>query len=94
MTDQASQQKVVSRSAAANELIGELRTLAKGIADLGDAREDSEQRMSAAMDSEVTYAEQAEEATGTLIEWTTAIEDYRRGILDRDELFERTVGRA
>lgn len=97
MTDQAP--KATSQDEAANDLIAKLRVVAKGIAAIGDDFiEEQAKTVAAETAMEKALADlhaakvEEEDATLTLATWRQVIEDYRRGILDRDELFGRTVG--
>lgn len=95
MTDQAPQ-RVSSKDARANEIIANLRKALKGaateIAALGDDAVHWHEELESAQVHESSVAAEAEEATGLLAEWRIALEDYRRGILDKEEMFLRTVG--
>jgi hypothetical protein len=100
MTDQAAPQqqppkqppKVASKHGKANEIIGKFRALAVEIAALGDEATTDHDRADEAERHEGEVLAGAEQVDTQLQEWTVAIEDYRRGILDRNELFTRTVG--
>lgn len=81
--------KVVSDSAPANEVIDILRDAAKRVQKLGDqlARQDEEIN---------DLAGDLREAQNTRVEerWRELLDDFRLGILDRDELLDQTIGNS
>lgn len=88
--------RVVSHDAVANELIAALRqnlaATAKGIAELGNRAYDAGVEQN---DAEVKTNEalnEKEAAEMELAEWRQLLEDYGRGIVDREELLRKTVG--
>lgn len=84
---------VASQSSEANDLIGSLRETAQGIKALGDENEHLREEKDGLM-GELHAARTDEERAGAeLDEWRELLEDFRRGIRDRDELIEQTIGR-
>lgn len=88
--------RVVSHDAVANELIAALRqnlaATAKGIAELGNRAYDAGVEKHDAERATNDAAHEAELAQSELAEWRQLLEDYGRGIVDREELLRKTVG--
>lgn len=84
------------------EVFKALKEIAGDIKDIGDKASEAPAMFAEAerakvkmdeMDRQLHMARQeAGDAEHTVMDWTDAIEDFRRGILDRDELFRRTIG--
>jgi hypothetical protein len=81
-------QKVVTEHEGANAAIAQLRDTAKALKELGDEVLELRSQL-ASMEEESVATETVSE---TFEQWTEVLEDFRRGIRDRDELLERTVG--
>lgn len=96
--------KVVTKHEDAAKAIDTLRGVAQVLRAVGDENvqlKEGNERV-AALEAEADelraknteLSQEAEERTGQLIDWRDLLEDFRRGLVDTDELLERTVGRA
>lgn len=96
--------KVVTEHVEAAKAIDALRNIAKVLKAVGDENvqlKEGNERV-AALESEAEtlrtknaeLSQEAEESTGLIVDWRDLLEDFRRGLVDSDELLERTVGRA
>lgn len=89
------QQRVTTSHTGAQAGIDSLRGVAKCLAEIGEANLRHEARVEelerdlADAEREITSLEEAEVAE--LKAWREVIEDYRRGVRTREELFEMTV---
>jgi hypothetical protein len=100
MTDQSAQiakpSRVSSHDAIANELIAALRqnlaATAKGIAELGNRAYEARVETGDAEHTANEALSAAEVAETELMRWRALLEDYGRGIVDREELLRKTVG--
>jgi len=81
--------KVVSDSAPANEVIDILRDAAKRVQKLGDQLARQDERI-------CDLAGDLREAQDISVEerWREPLDDFRLGILDRDELLDQTIGNS
>lgn len=88
--------RVVSHDAVANELIAALRqnlaATAKGIAELGNRAYEAGVEKHDADEATHKAENEAAEAQDELATWRELLEDYGRGIVDREELLRKTVG--
>lgn len=89
--------RVTTQLDAANSLIADLRQVAVGIKTLADEAQgglaDAAERLEHA-ELQASEAEvRAEFLKNRLDKWCDLLMDFRRGVRDRDELIERTVGR-
>jgi hypothetical protein len=96
--------KVVTKHEDAAKAIDTLRGVAQVLKQVGDEcvqlKEGNERVAALEAEADKLRAEnaelsqEAEESTGRIIDWRDLLEDFRRGLVDKDELLERTVGRA
>lgn len=86
-------EKVVSAHSGANDLIGELRSAAERAKVIGDENARLEDELNGALNDNERLRSDEAKASHVLAEWTELLEDFRRGVRERDELIERTVGR-
>jgi predicted nuclease with TOPRIM domain len=87
--------KVTTQHKEANKAIETLREIATTLKHVGDENVELQEDYERANDHAGELEQQMSEMRAdheTLESWRETIEDYQRGILDKGELFDRTIG--